>query len=87
MKFSVAHAQGAKGHWLMQERPEPVSVLEAISLSPLLSLYPELDVNTCKFGVFGKICAPTTQVKEGDRVEIYLPVQRVEEDDDDDDDD
>jgi putative ubiquitin-RnfH superfamily antitoxin RatB of RatAB toxin-antitoxin module len=75
MKFSVAHAQGDKGHWLHVDQPEPISLREAIAGSPLMGLYPELDLNSCKFGIFGKIYPSDTLVKEGDRVEIYLPIQ------------
>lgn len=79
MKFSVAHAQGEKGHWIHLEKSQPMTVYEAISSSPLMGLYPELDLEQCKLGVFGKICISTTLVKEGDRVEIYLPIRRIKQ--------
>lgn len=86
MKVSVAHARGAKGSWYHLDLPEPVTVLTAIQASPLLSQYPDLDPTIHKMGVFGKVCSGETILQEGDRVEIYLPIQRVADDDEDDDD-
>ena len=86
MKFSVAHARGANGTWLDMDMPEPVTVAEALRASRLFDLYPDLDLDTHKVGVFGKSCPLTTEVKEGDRVEIYLPIQRPLDNDEDEDD-
>ena len=87
MKISVAHARGAKGHWFELDLPEPVTALAALHASPLFQLYPDLDPTQHKMGIFGKSCSPDTALKAGDRVEIYIPIQRVIGDDDDDDDD
>ena len=85
MKISVAHTRGAKGTWLHLDLPEPVTALEALKASPLFELYPDLDPAVHKLGIFGKSCSADTQLKEGDRVEIYLPIQRPLDADDDDD--
>lgn len=85
MKFSVAHARGAKGVWFDVDLPEPVSVADALVRSGLLARFPDLDVSQHKVGIFGKPCAPETLVSAGDRVEIYLPIQRPVGDDEDDD--
>lgn len=86
MKISVAHARGAKGTWLQLDLPEPVTALEALQASSLFQTYPDLDPVVHKIGIFGKTCAADTQLKEGDRVEIYLPIQRPLDTDDEDDD-
>ncbi|MEZ7862634.1 MAG: RnfH family protein [Aeromonadaceae bacterium] len=86
MKISVAHARGARGNWYHLDLPEPVTALQALQASPLLTQYPDLDPAIHKLGIFGKPCKPDTQLQPGDRVEIYLPLQRVVTEDDEDDD-
>lgn len=89
MKISVAHAAGSEGKWIQLDVESPITIAQAIEQSSLLNQYPDLDLASCKVGIFGKICSLEQPVNEGDRVEIYKPVQRVaiDEDDDDDDDD
>ncbi|MDD2343359.1 MAG: RnfH family protein [Tolumonas sp.] len=85
MKISVAHARGAKGNWYQLDLPEPVTAQEALQASPVFHHYPDLDLATHRIGIFGKFCTPDTVLKEGDRVEIYLPVTRQPDEDEDDD--
>ncbi len=84
MKISVAHARGAKGNWYQLDLPEPITAGEALYASPVFQHYPDLDPEVHRIGIFGKTCTADTVLKEGDRVEIYLPVQRQAEDEDDD---
>ena len=46
----------------------------AIEASGILSKFPEIDVNTNKIGIFGKLCKPDTPLRHLDRVEIYRPL-------------
>jgi putative ubiquitin-RnfH superfamily antitoxin RatB of RatAB toxin-antitoxin module len=85
MKFSIAHARGAQGTWFDVDMPEPVTIAEALISSTLFEQYPDLDLTRHKVGIYGKSCSPDTQVKAGDRVEIYLPIQRELTDDEDED--
>jgi uncharacterized protein len=85
MKFSIAHARGAQGTWFDVDMQEPVTIAEALLSSTLFEQYPDLDLSQHKVGVFGKSCSPDTQVKPGDRVEIYLPIQRELEDEEEED--
>ncbi|MFM2481664.1 RnfH family protein [Celerinatantimonas sp. YJH-8] len=87
MKISVAHAAGADGKWVQLDVEEPTTIAQAIEQSSLLTQFSELSLTTCKVGIYGKICSLEQPVKEGDRVEIYKPLQRVMNDDDDEDDD
>lgn len=84
MKISVAHARGAKGNWYQLDLPEPITAGEALYASTVFQHYPDLDPAVHRIGIFGKTCTADTVLKEGDRVEIYLPVQRQAEDEDDD---
>lgn len=47
---------------------------EAIRLSGILELYPEIDLSRVQVGVYGEIAHPHDLVKEHDRVEIYRPL-------------
>jgi putative ubiquitin-RnfH superfamily antitoxin RatB of RatAB toxin-antitoxin module len=53
---------------------ENTSLLEGIRLSGILKEFPEIDFNRNKVGIFGKIVPLDTQLKHGDRVEIYRPL-------------
>ena len=71
MNVGVCYAEADRQLWMRLEVPDESTVEEAINLSGVLKLYPEINLTTQKVGIFGKIAALTTTVKEGDRVEIY----------------
>jgi putative ubiquitin-RnfH superfamily antitoxin RatB of RatAB toxin-antitoxin module len=74
MNVGVCYAQADRQLWLKLEVPDGSTVAEAIALSGLLAQYPEIDLDTQKVGIFGKIAKLDTAVKEGDRVEIYRKI-------------
>ena len=47
------------------------NIKTAIDASNVLIMYPEIDLNINKVGVFGKICDLNTLLHHRDRVEIY----------------
>ncbi len=47
---------------------------DAIERSGILAQFPEIDLDTQKVGVFGKVLALETKLEDGDRVEIYRPL-------------
>lgn len=46
----------------------------AIEASGILARFPEIDLNTSKIGIFGKLCKNDTVLRHRDRVEIYRPL-------------
>ncbi len=52
------------------------SVREAVRRSGIARLFPEVDVESAKLGIFGKAVGKPEQeaVADGDRVEIYRPL-------------
>lgn len=44
---------------------------QAIELSGILRLFPEIDLAVQKIGIFSKVCKDDQELREGDRVEIY----------------
>ena len=67
MNVGVCYAEADRQLWMRLEVPDESTVEEAINLSGVLKLYPEINLTTQKVGIFGKIAALTTTVKEGDR--------------------
>jgi putative ubiquitin-RnfH superfamily antitoxin RatB of RatAB toxin-antitoxin module len=56
------------------EVPDQSTIAETIQLSGVLTLYPEINLDNQKVGIFGKLAKLDTPVQEGDRVEIYRPI-------------
>jgi putative ubiquitin-RnfH superfamily antitoxin RatB of RatAB toxin-antitoxin module len=74
MNVGVCYAQADRQIWLKLDVPENSNVGEVIELSGLLNQYPEIDLESQKVGIFGKIAKLETPVKDGDRVEIYRKI-------------
>jgi len=54
--------------------PAGATLEQAIHASKLLAQAPEIDLATCKFGIYGKVRSLDTVLRERDRVEIYRPL-------------
>ncbi|RON90759.1 RnfH family protein [Pseudomonas fluorescens] len=56
--------------------PEGATVREVVLKSGMGDEFPELDLNECPLGVFGKVIAdPLVRlIQAGDRIEIYRPL-------------
>ncbi|OGT47184.1 MAG: RnfH family protein [Gammaproteobacteria bacterium RIFCSPHIGHO2_12_FULL_41_20] len=50
------------------------TIAEAIQLSGILTIFPEIDLAKQRVGVFGKLKKLTDLVEAGDRIEIYRPL-------------
>ncbi|OIO57548.1 MAG: RnfH family protein [Alphaproteobacteria bacterium CG_4_10_14_0_2_um_filter_63_37] len=74
MKVSVAYATSSHQEWREIDLPEGSNVLDAVTRSGVLELFPEIDLETQKLGVFGKVVDSGQILQEGDRVEIYRPL-------------
>jgi hypothetical protein len=48
---------------------------EAVRQSGLLERFPGIDLNDLSLGVFGVPVSPAARLSQGDRVEIYRPLQ------------
>lgn len=51
------------------------TIAQAIEASGILRSHPEIDLSQLRLGIFGKLKAADTEVREGDRIEIYRPLQ------------
>ncbi len=52
-----------------------ISAREAVRRSGLLERFPEIDSRNLSIGVFGNSVSPCAPLAQGDRVEIYRPLQ------------
>ncbi|MDC0610958.1 RnfH family protein [Vibrio sp.] len=87
MKVSVVYALPKEQVWVPVEVEEEATLLSAIHKSDILSMYPNIELDKQKVGIFGKVKSLDSTLSAGDRVEIYRPITWVPEDDDDEDDD
>jgi putative ubiquitin-RnfH superfamily antitoxin RatB of RatAB toxin-antitoxin module len=55
--------------------PAMTTLSEAVKLSAIEAEFPDVDFSTCKIGVFGRIESADRLVEEGDRVEIFRPLE------------
>jgi len=74
VNVGVAYTNADKQVWLKVELTEGCTVIDAIEESGILDLFPEIDLEQQKIGIYGKMTKPDTKLKEGDRVEIYRPI-------------
>jgi hypothetical protein len=74
MNVGVAYADKFKQVWLKLEVPDGSTVREAIEHSGILKQFPDIDLETQKVGVFGKLTKLTARVEEGSRIEIYREI-------------
>ena len=51
--------------------PAGTTAREAIGLAMLQGEFPELDLDSCQLGMFGRAVADGQFVRQGDRVEVY----------------
>jgi putative ubiquitin-RnfH superfamily antitoxin RatB of RatAB toxin-antitoxin module len=51
--------------------PEGTTAEQAVQVSGILELFPEIDLSFNKLGVFGKVVKPGRILQDSDRVEIY----------------
>jgi uncharacterized protein len=70
----VAFAQADKQVILELDVEKGTTAEQAILLSGILEQFPEIDLTKSKMGIFGKLSKASTELKAGDRVEIYRPL-------------
>jgi len=76
LNVEVAYARPERQKIVSVQVPEGTTVAEAVRLSGIADLFPEIDPETIDMGIFGKVVKnPGSQpLREGDRVELYRPL-------------
>ena len=75
LEIEVAYAKPEQQIIIALQVPEGTTAKQAIDASGLLERFPEIDFSDIKTGVFGAVCSDEHRLKQGDRVEIYRPLQ------------
>ena len=74
LTIEVAYALPDKQSLLEIEVPEGAHVKQAIELSGIMNLYPEIDLSVNKVGIWNRTAKLVEALKDGDRIEIYRPL-------------
>ncbi|MEM0924310.1 MAG: RnfH family protein [Pseudomonadota bacterium] len=74
MNVGVAFATTREQVWIKIDVPDGSTVQEVIETSGLLDRFPDIDLEAQKVGIFGAVKKLSSEVKPGDRVEIYRPI-------------
>ena len=67
----VAYALPDEQVILSIEVPDDCIVEEVIKRSGILETYPQINLDTDKVGIFGKMCKLNASLRNKDRIEIY----------------
>lgn len=76
MKVDVIYALPHDQHRISVDLEPGATVEDAIHQSRILEQFPEIDLDRNKVGIFAKLVPLGQPLREGDRVEIYRPLQR-----------
>ena len=74
INVEVAYALADKQVILELDVEKGATAEQAILQSGILDQFPEIDLTKSKIGIFGKLSKAVTELKVGDRVEIYRPL-------------
>ncbi len=74
MQIEVAYALLKKQKIYLLEVEARTTARQATRIAPLKDDFPNINVEECKIGVFGKMVTDNHILYEGDRVEIYRPL-------------
>ena len=74
LRVEVAYARPDDQVIIPVDAPEGATVEQVIVLSRIQERFPEINPQTAKVGVFGKLAKLSVVVRAGDRVEIYRPL-------------
>lgn len=74
MNVGIAYDNGKKQVWLKLEVPDGSTVRDVIMLSHLVEMFPEIDLESQKVGIFGRATKLDAEVEDGNRVEVYRPI-------------
>lgn len=77
LQVEVAYARPDRQEIVTIDVPEGTTALEAVKMSGITDIFPEIDAEAIDMGVFGKVIKKPADhpVREGDRVELYRPLK------------
>lgn len=75
MKVLVVLALPRRQEVVELDLPEGTTVAEAISRAALAERVPGFEAAGLATGIWGRACERTARLREGDRVELYRPIE------------
>lgn len=75
ISVEVVHATRDKQRVKAIQLSPGATIDDAIMVSGILEDFPDIDLTSCKVGIHGAVKPLAHAVQEGDRVEIYRPVE------------
>jgi len=76
LRISVAYSPAPRAVDLVElTLPDGATVHDALEASGLAARHPGVDFAALKLGVWGKVRAADTPLRDADRVEVYRPLQ------------
>ncbi len=75
LAVEVSYAVPGAQRVLALRVPRGCTARQAAALSCMEQLFPEIDIGNCPLGVFGVEVAGNYRLKDGDRLEIYRPLE------------
>ncbi|SFN20596.1 RnfH family protein [Marinobacter pelagius] len=77
IRVEVAYARPDKQEIVPVTVPEGTTALEAVKLSGITDIFPEVDPDSNDMGIFGKVIKDPAahELRDGDRVELYRPLK------------
>ncbi len=70
----VAYALPDKQTILSVKVNSSATILQIVNDSGILELYPEINIESARVGIFSKLAKLTDTLHAGDRIEIYRPL-------------
>ncbi len=75
IRIQVCYALPDQSHLHEMTVAAGTTLEQAVRSAGVLQRYPQIDLATYKLGIFGKLRPSDTPLRDGDRVEIYRPLQ------------
>lgn len=75
IRVEVAYALAQRQLILELAVPAGTRVLEAVTRSGILQRFPAIEPQQCRYGIFSRPVSADHPLQDGDRVEIYRPLQ------------
>ncbi len=74
LAIQVVCAEAGRQTVLAIEVADGCTAAEAVGLSGILAMHPDIDVARCGLGIFGREVEPDHRLRDGDRVELLRPL-------------
>ena len=74
INVTVAYCTPSATHVIEARVAPGLTIAEVIRQSRILERCPEINLEVNQVGIFNQLRDPGTQVREGDRIEIYRPL-------------